>query len=57
MEFEVCNQYTIQSDLFSKSIRRGTELPIPLESSIQNMAAIEALFLSAKSNSWETPQG
>ena len=55
MEFEICNQYTIQGDLFSKSIRQGTELPVPLEGSVRNMAVIEALFRSAKSERWETP--
>jgi len=55
MEFEICNQYTIQGDLFSKSIRQGTELPVPLDGSVKNMAVIEALFRSAKTNSWETP--
>jgi predicted dehydrogenase len=56
LQFEICNQYTIQGDLFSKSIRDGTELPVPLEGSVRNMAVIEALFRSAKSASWETPQ-
>jgi predicted dehydrogenase len=55
LEFETCNQYTIQGDLFSKSVRQGTELPVPLEGSVQNMAVIEALFRSAKSERWETP--
>jgi predicted dehydrogenase len=55
LEFETCNQYTIQGDLFSKSIRQGTELPVPLEGSVRNMAVIEALFRSAKSDRWEMP--
>jgi predicted dehydrogenase len=55
LEFEICNQYTIQGDLFSKSIRQGTELLVPLEGSVRNMAVIEALFRSAKSDRWETP--
>jgi predicted dehydrogenase len=55
LEFEICNQYTIQGDLFSKSVREGTELPVPLEGSIRNMAVIEALFRSGKSKKWETP--
>jgi hypothetical protein len=38
LEFEICNQYAIQGDLFSKSIRHGTELPLPLEGSVSNMA-------------------
>jgi predicted dehydrogenase len=55
LNFEVCNQYTIQGDLFSKSIRQGTELPVALEGSVRNMAVIEALFRSTKSDRWETP--
>jgi hypothetical protein len=31
------------------------ELPVPLEGSIRNMAAIEAIFRSAKSGKWEEP--
>ena len=55
LEFETCDQYTIQGDLFSKSIREGTEPPVPLEGSIRNMAVIEALVRSAKSGKWEEP--
>jgi predicted dehydrogenase len=55
LEFEVCDQYTIQGDLFSQSIRQNTSLPVPLEGSIRNMAVIEAIFRSAKSGSWERP--
>lgn len=54
LEFEISNQYTVQGDLFSKSIRQGTELPVPL-ASVRNMAVIEALFRSGKSDRWETP--
>jgi predicted dehydrogenase len=55
LEFEVCDQYTIQGDLFSQSIREGTELSVPLEGSVSNMAVIEALFRSAESGKWEQP--
>jgi predicted dehydrogenase len=55
MEFPVCDQYTLQGDLFSKSLREGDELPLLLEDSIKNMAVIEALFRSAKTNNWEKP--
>jgi predicted dehydrogenase len=51
-----CNQYTIQSDLFSKAIRDGGEVPVSLEDAIANMAAIEAAFRSAESGKWESPQ-
>ncbi len=54
-EFDICDQFTIQGDLFSKSIRKGTELAVPLEGSIKNMAAIEAVFRSADSGKWEVP--
>ena len=55
LQFEICDQYTIQGDLFSRSIRESTELPVPLEGSVRNMAVIEAIFRSAKSGRWEEP--
>ena len=55
LKFDVCNQYTIKGDLFSRSIREGTELSVSLEGSIRNMAVIEAVLRSAKSKQWETP--
>jgi len=55
LKFKVCNQYTIQGDLFSRSIRDGVEPAVPLEGSIRNMAVIEAVIRSAKSNQWEKP--
>src|SRR5262249_21134261 len=44
VEFPVCNQYTIQGDLFSLAIREGGEQPMSLEDSIDNMSVIEAVF-------------
>ncbi len=55
LEFQPCDQYTVQGDLFSRSIREGKEPPIPLEESIRNMAVIEAIFRSGKSGLWEAP--
>ena len=55
LQFDICDQYTIQGDLFSRSIREGTALPVPLEGSVRNMAVIEAIFRSAKSGRWEEP--
>jgi predicted dehydrogenase len=54
-EFPVCNQYTIQGDLFSRAILEDGREPTPLEDSIRNMAVIEALFRSAESGRWERP--
>jgi predicted dehydrogenase len=51
-QFEVCDQYTIQGDLFSKAVREGGEPPVPLEDSIRNMAVIEAVFQSAREAGW-----
>jgi predicted dehydrogenase len=51
-QFEVCDQYTIQGDLFSKAVREGGEPPVPLEDSLRNMAVIEAVFRSAREGVW-----
>jgi len=53
--FPVCDQYTIQGDLFSQAVRGEGEVPVPLEDAIRNMAVIDALFRSAESGNWETP--
>jgi predicted dehydrogenase len=50
-----CNQFAIQGDLFSKAIQEGGEVPVPLEDSLKNMAAIDAIFRSAESGRRETP--
>ena len=49
---EVCNQYTIQGDLFSRAVLEDREVPVPLEDAVANMQVIEALISSARSNSW-----
>jgi len=54
--FPVANQFTIQADLFSIAIRNNTEVPNPLEDAICNMAVIDALFRSAHTGRWETPE-
>ncbi len=54
-KFPVCDQYTIQGDAFSRAIRENTEVPVPLEESVKNMAVIEAIFRSAGSGRWEKP--
>jgi predicted dehydrogenase len=56
-EFDPCDQYTIQGDLFSRAVRQGGEVPVPLDDSVRNMAVIEAVFRSAESGNWETPEG
>jgi predicted dehydrogenase len=55
--FPICDQYTLQGDAFSRAVREGTAAPVPLTDAIKNMAVIEAVFESAKSGTWVTPQG
>lgn len=52
----VCNQFTIQADLFSKAVRENHEVPNPLEDAVCNTAVLEALFRSAQSGKWEKPE-
>ena len=38
-----------------KRVREGTELAVPLEGAIRNMAVIDVVFRSAESSQWEEP--
>ena len=46
-------QYGLEFALFSRAIREGGGQAVPLEDSVANMRAIDALFRSAKSGRWE----
>jgi predicted dehydrogenase len=50
--FDICNQYTIQGDLFSQAVLNNTSVPTPIEDAVANMKVIEAIILSAKSGTW-----
>lgn len=50
--FDICDQYTIQGDLFSQAILNDTPVPTPLIDAVQNMQVIEAVFASGESESW-----
>src|SRR2546427_9540186 len=52
-----CNQYTVQGDAFSRAIREGSEVPVPLEDAIANMAVIEAVFRAAGAGKGEKAAG
>ncbi|HUS06308.1 MAG TPA: Gfo/Idh/MocA family oxidoreductase, partial [Bryobacteraceae bacterium] len=54
-EFPVCDQYTIQGDLFSRAIRENAEVPSSIEDGVWNMAVLDALFRSSQSGHWEAP--
>ena len=51
--FEICDQYTIQGDLFSLAILNDTPVPTPIEDAVANMKVIDALFQSDKAGQWE----
>jgi predicted dehydrogenase len=55
MQFDVCDQYGIQGDLFSQAIRNDTPVPTPIADAVGNMKVIEAIVRSADSGQWETP--
>ncbi|QQS47530.1 MAG: Gfo/Idh/MocA family oxidoreductase [Acidobacteriota bacterium] len=48
----VCDQYTIQGDLFSEAILDNGPVPTPLEDAVANMKVIEAVFDSARTGTW-----
>ena len=50
--FPVSNQYTAQGDDFSKAVLENTEVPVPVEEGIRNMAVIDAILHSADSGGW-----
>ena len=54
MCFDICDQYGIQGDLFSRAIIDDTPVPTPIEDAVENMRVIEAIFQSAQSGSWES---
>jgi predicted dehydrogenase len=55
-EFPTADQYTLQGDAFSSAVLEGTEVPVPLEDAIANMAVIEAVFRSNETGQWESPR-
>ena len=50
--FEICDQYTIQGDLFSLAVLNDTEVPTPLEDAIANMKVLDAVIHSSDCGSW-----
>jgi predicted dehydrogenase len=53
IELEICNQYTVQGDLFARAILEGTEVPTPLADGVANMQVIEAIMRSGTKSTWE----
>ena len=49
---EICDQYSIQGDLFALAVLEDRPVPIPLDDALANMRVIEAIKLSARQGSW-----
>ncbi len=54
IDFDVCDQYTIQGDLFSAAILDDTPVPTPLTDAVANMQVMDAIVRSAADNLWVT---
>ncbi len=50
--FDVCDQYTIEGDLFSAAVLNNTPVPTPLDDAVANMKVIEAVKESGRSGGW-----
>ncbi|MDH7486851.1 MAG: Gfo/Idh/MocA family oxidoreductase [Anaerolineae bacterium] len=48
----ICDQYTIQGDLFSLAVLQDTPVPTPLEDAVANMKVIEAILRSSERGMW-----
>jgi len=48
-----CDQYTLESEAFSRAVRGETPLPYGLEDALMNMRIVDALFRSEKSGRFE----
>jgi len=53
IELPICDQYTVQGDLFSQAILENGPVPTPLTDAIANIRVIEAIVRSGKTGTWE----
>ena len=52
ISLSICDQYTIQGDLFSRAILDDLPVPTPIEDSVANMRVIEAVIASGRLGAW-----
>ncbi|HWQ32181.1 MAG TPA: Gfo/Idh/MocA family oxidoreductase [Blastocatellia bacterium] len=52
VRFDLCDQYTLQADLFSLAVINDTPVPTPLEDAVANLKAIDALIESGRTGRW-----
>ena len=55
IEITICDQYTIQGDLFSLAVLKNEKVPTPIEDAVANMKVLEAVIQSAEKEEWCTP--
>lgn len=53
LEFEVCDQFTIQAEEFARGILENRPPATPLEDAVANMACLDAIVRSSESGRWE----
>ncbi len=49
---EICDQYTLQADAFSRAVLEDTPVPTPLVDAVANMRVIERIVASAEQRRW-----
>jgi predicted dehydrogenase len=47
VQFDICDQYGIQANLFSRAILKNADAPTPIDDALANMRVIESLARSA----------
>jgi predicted dehydrogenase len=52
--FDICDQYTLQGDVFARAILEDTPVPTPLEDGVANMRVVETVLASARAGTWLT---
>jgi predicted dehydrogenase len=52
MQFDTCNQFTLQCDAFAQAILENAPVPTPVADAVANMRVIERVFASAESGNW-----
>jgi predicted dehydrogenase len=50
--FDLCNQYTLQGDAFSRAIIDNTAVPTPLQDAVDNMRVIDAIYRAGRDGTW-----
>lgn len=54
LKFDVCDQYRIQAEEFTKAVRENKPVPVSLEDALANTKVLEAIFRSARDERWVT---